>query len=328
MRVLVAGGAGYIGSHMLKALYNSGYETLTLDNLSTGFRDSVHYGDFVQGDLADSDLLREIFSKEKFAGVFHFASSSQVGESIQKPREYYRNNVVNTMNLLDAMLDAGVDKFVFSSSAAVYGSPVYIPIDEKHPTKPISPYGKSKLMVESILSDYYTAHGLRSVCLRYFNAAGADASGELGELHNPETHLIPLVLQAASGRREGITIYGRDGDTIDGTCVRDYVHVEDLCAAHLLAWKHLQSGGIPEVYNLGSGQGFSVKEVVDVTRRVSNQLITVNYGLRRKGDPDVLVASADKARMELGWHPVRSDLDLMVADAWSWEQKQSVKSDV
>jgi len=325
MKVLVAGGAGYIGSHMLKALHITGYETVTLDNLSTGFRDSVHYGDFVHGDLADSDLLRKLFSEEKFDGVFHFASSSQVGESVYNPREYYRNNVINTVNLLDAMLDADVDKFIFSSSAAVYGKPVYIPIDEKHPTQPISPYGKSKLMVETILSDYYKAYNLRSVCLRYFNAAGADSAGELGELHEPETHLIPLILQAASGRREDITIYGLDCGTPDGTCVRDYVHVEDLCAAHLLAWNHLLSGGMPEVFNLGSGQGFSVKEVVDVARRVSKQLFTVREGLRREGDPDVLVATAEKVRMDLGWSPLRSDLELIVTDAWSWEKKQALE---
>jgi len=321
MKLLVVGGAGYIGSHMLKVLYAAGHELLTLDNLSTGHRDAVLYGEFVQGDLADTDFLQCLFRDEKVAGVFHFASSIQVGESMKKPCEYYRNNVVNTLNLLDAMVAAGIDKFIFSSTAAVYGVPLQVPINETHPIQPISPYGKSKAMVESVLADYFHAYGLRSVCLRYFNAAGADPDGDLGERHDPETHLIPLVLQAASGRRKDLTVYGRNYATPDGTCIRDYVHVEDLCVAHLLAWQHLCSGGLPEVFNLGSGQGFSVQQVIDVVRRVTRRPFNVQDGQRRKGDPDVLIASSDKARKELNWKPRRTDLEYIIADAWLQERK-------
>jgi len=322
MTLLVVGGGGYIGSHMLKKLHAHGHETLTLDNLSTGFRDAVRYGDFIQGDLADRDGLKRLFRETRISGVFHFASSIQVGESIRKPGEYYRNNVVNTLNLLDAMLEFDVDKIIFSSTAAVYGNPVHVPIDEDHPILPISPYGKSKAMVESMLEDYHRAYGLRSVCLRYFNAAGADPEGELGERHDPETHLIPIVLQAASGRRESITVYGRDYATADGTCIRDYVHIDDLCAAHLLAWHHLHSGGAPEVFNLGSGQGCSVKEVIDAARRVTGKSFAVLEGVRREGDPDVLVAAPGKACAQLGWKPQRTDINHIIADAWGWEKSR------
>jgi len=325
LKLLVVGGAGYIGSHMLKALHLAGNATVTLDNLSTGHRDAVLYGSFLQGDLANMDFLQHFLHKEAFDGVFHFASSIQVGESMRKPGEYYRNNVVNTLNLLDAMVASGIDKFIFSSTAAVYGAPLQIPIEEGHPIQPISPYGRSKAIVEGILADYYRAYGLRSVCLRYFNASGADPEGELGERHQPETHLIPLALQVASGKREAITIYGRDYGTPDGTCIRDYVHVEDLCSAHLLAWQHLQTGGLPEVFNLGSGEGASVQQVIDVVKKITQRPITVHYGQRREGDPDVLIAASDKAREQLGWRPQRTNLEHIVTDAWAWEQRQGAQ---
>jgi len=319
MKALVVGGAGFIGSHMLKVLHAAGHETLTLDDLSCGFRDAVLFGDFVQGDLADRGFLHSLFERESFDCVFHFASSIQVGESMHNPSKYYRNNVVNTLNLLDAMRLFGVDKLIFSSTAAVYGEPVSVPITESHPILPVSPYGKSKAMVESMLADYHRAYGLRYVCLRYFNAAGADEQGQLGERHDPETHLIPLVLQAALGKRKSITVYGRDYATKDGTCIRDYVHVEDLCSAHLMAWQYLHADGSPRSFNLGNGQGFSVNEVIEVARRVTGRCIRVVDGERREGDPDVLVADSLQAKQVLQWKPLRGDLEKMIGDAWRWE---------
>jgi len=320
MTLLVVGGAGYIGSHMVKALHAAGLETLTLDNLSNGFRDAVQYGEFVQGDLADRVFLQSLFERQSFEGVFHFASSILVGESVRDPAAYYRNNVVNTLNLLDVMRTFDVDKLVFSSTAAVYGEPESVPITEGHPVLPISPYGKSKAMVESILADYQRAYGLRHVRLRYFNAAGADAEGKLGERHEPETHLIPLVLQAASGRRDAVTVFGRDYRTEDGTCIRDYVHVEDLCSAHLLAWEYLCSGGEPRAFNLGNGRGFSVQQVIRTAQQVTGRPIRVLDGERREGDPDVLVADSHDARQVLHWNPQRGELEQIIGDAWRWEQ--------
>jgi len=253
MKVLVVGGAGYIGSHMVKMLSKAGHEVTTLDNLSNGYRDAVKYGKFVEGDIADVNLLDKLFSDTKFDGVMHFASYIQVGESVEKPSMYYRNNVTNTQVLLDAMVEHGIKSFIFSSTAATFGEPEYVPIDEKHPQKPINPYGHSKLMVEQILADFDRAYGLKSVSLRYFNAAGADPDGELGERHIPETHLIPLVLQAASNRRKNIMIFGEDYDTPDGTCIRDYIHIYDLCSAHLLGLEHLVAGGDSKAYNMGNG---------------------------------------------------------------------------
>jgi len=321
MKILVVGGAGYIGSHMLKILHGAGMDVLTLDNLSSGYRDAVRYGDCVQGDLGDTDALHSLFRKHRPEAVFHFASSIQVGESMQSPRKYYRNNVVNTINLLDVMLDYGVNRFVFSSSAAVYGRPERSPIDEAHPIAPLSPYGKSKAMVEQVLEDYASAYGLRSACLRYFNAAGADMEGELGEQHDPETHLIPLILQAISGRRSSVTVFGRDYDTPDGTCIRDYVHVQDLCDAHLLALRFLESSEGCHAFNLGNGQGFSVQQVIDAACRVAGKKIDVIEGERRAGDPDTLIASSAKAHAVLGWQPRRTRLDDIIADAWRWERK-------
>lgn len=323
MKVLVVGGAGYIGAHMVDALVQAGHEVATLDNLSTGHREAVLGGDIIEGDLADCDGLRTLFHLRRFDAVMHFAASALVGESVAKPALYYRNNVSNTLNLLEAMVEAGVKNFVFSSTAAVFGEPESLPIDEAHPKRPINPYGRTKRMVEEMLGDFDAAYGLRSVSLRYFNAAGADPAARIGELHDPETHLIPLVLQAASGRRACVRVFGRDYDTRDGTCVRDYIHVLDLCQAHLLALDHLRRGGESTALNLGNGDGYSVQEVIDVARRVSGRPIRVEDADRRPGDPARLVADASAARRVLGWAPRFGDLETIVGHAWNWERSQA-----
>lgn len=321
MRILLVGGAGYIGSHMGKRLGQLGCQVTTLDNLNSGHRDAVLCGDFVHGDLADQSLLAKLLKPGRFDAVMHFASFIQVSESVQQPAKYYANNVTNTLNLLDAMRSAGVQHFIFSSTAATFGEPQYIPIDEGHPQAPINPYGRSKLMIEQVLEDYDCAYGLKSVCLRYFNAAGADPDGELGERHEPETHLIPLVLQAASGRRADIAVFGRDYDTPDGTCIRDYIHINDLCEAHWLALQSLLKGDGSQRYNLGNGEGFSVQEVIDTAQCVTGRPITVRDAPRRDGDPARLVADATLARKYLGWKPKFTDLETIVMHAWRWEQK-------
>lgn len=320
MKVLVIGGAGYIGSHMVKYLGERGCKVTTLDDLSSGHRDAVLYGEFVQGDFGNSDLLNNILNRG-FDAVMHFASFIQVGESVQNPEKYYRNNVFNTLNLLDAMRAHGINKFIFSSTAATYGEPRNIPIDESHPQLPINPYGRTKLMVEHALGDYDRAYGFKSVCLRYFNAAGADPEGQLGERHEPETHLIPLVLQVCSGRKSHIDVYGRNYDTADGTCIRDYIHINDLCSAHWLALQSLMAGGQSRAYNLGNGQGFSVQEVIDTAVRVTGIQVKVQYAHRRDGDPASLVADATQIRQDLGWQPQYADLTTIVQHAWAWEQK-------
>ena len=317
-KVLVVGGAGYIGSHMVKMLGRQGCDVTTLDDLSSGHRDAVLCGDFVQGDMGDRGVLDAVLARG-FDAVMHFASFIQVGESVQQPAKYYQNNVVNTLGLLDAMRSHGVGRFIFSSTAATFGEPQYSPIDERHPQQPINPYGRTKLMVEQVLADYERAYGLRSVCLRYFNAAGADPEGQLGERHEPETHLIPLVLQAASGRRPHIGVFGRDYDTPDGTCVRDYIHIEDLCSAHGLALQSLMGGAGSQAYNLGNGQGFSVQEVIDTAQQVTGRPIAVVNGPRRAGDPARLVADASLIREKLGWQPRYADLATIVEHAWRWE---------
>lgn len=324
MRILVVGGAGYIGSHMVKMLAAAGHEVVTLDNLSQGYRDAVLYGDFVHADLNDRSALDRVFSEQAFDGVMHFASFIQVGESVTDPAKYYENNVTNTQHLLDAMVKHGVGYFIFSSTAAIFGEPSYSPIDEAHPTTPINPYGRSKLFVEQMLEDYDRAYGLKSVCLRYFNAAGADPEGELGERHEPETHLIPLVLQAASGRRDCINVFGRDYATPDGTCIRDYIHVTDLCEAHLLAIEKLRGTNQSDRFNLGNGNGFSVQAVIDSAIRVTGRQINIVDADRRVGDPAVLVADSRRAKKVLGWTPRFADLDIIVGDAWQWEQKMKV----
>jgi UDP-glucose-4-epimerase GalE len=317
----VCGGAGYIGSHMCKALAAAGLVPVTFDDLSTGHRDSVRWGPLVEGDLLDPASLRAAFADRPVQAVLHFAARSLVAESMREPGLYFRNNVAGTLNLLDAMRAAGVDRLVFSSTAAVYGDPVYTPIDESHPTAPINPYGWSKLMAERAIAEHCRAHGLRAACLRYFNAAGADPDGDTGEGHDPETHLIPNRLRAAlAPGGEPASIFGDDYDTPDGTCVRDYVHVADLCDAHLLALGRLESAPGVHVFNLGGGQGSSVAEVLAVCREVSGAAIPERRMPRRPGDPAVLVASADAARRELGWRP-RYALRDCVAHALAWERK-------
>ncbi|MBU3694978.1 MAG: UDP-glucose 4-epimerase GalE, partial [Rhodocyclaceae bacterium] len=283
--------------------------------------DAVLHGELVVGDIGDRAVLDAVLGAQRFDAVMHFAASIEVGESVRNPAAYYRNNVGATLTLLEALRDHDVNTLIFSSTAAIFGDPAYSPIDERHPTAPINPYGRSKLMVEQMLDDHRRAYGLRSVCLRYFNAAGADPDGDLGERHDPETHLIPLVLQAASGRRAEIAVFGRDYHTPDGTCVRDYIHVSDLCEAHWLALQALMSGHPGGAYNLGNGEGFSVQQVIDTARRVTGRPIPQRDAERRPGDPERLVADARRAREELGWRPARADLETIIADAWLWETR-------
>ena len=317
-RILVVGGAGFIGSHMMKTLVKAGHDAVAFDNLSTGHADAVIYGDLVEGDLANPDHIKDVLTNGHFDGVMHFASNIEVGESVTDPRKYYINNVTNTPNLIHAMMDQGLNNLIFSSTAAVYGTPEYTPIDEDHPCRPIKPYGKTKYMIESVLSDYRDAYGFASTALRYFNAAGADPDGELGERHEPESHLIPLVIQAVQGQRPDIKVYGPDYNTRDGTCIRDYVHVTDLCDAHLLAMDQLLGGSHGSVYNLGNGEGFSVREVIETVREISGIEFRVTETNRRAGDPAVLVANASRAKAELEWQPTLGSIDTIVRDAWNF----------
>lgn len=319
MALLVTGGAGYIGSHLVKGLVRSGYHPIVLDNLSEGHRKAIHGGHLVEGDLRHFDKLHHLFSSFRIDAVFHLAARCYVRESVEDPQRYYLNNVFGTLNLLRAMLEFDVKQMIFSSSAAIYGTPDYLPIDERHPCKPISPYGKSKFYIEEIMLDYARAHGLTPVILRYFNAAGADPDGDMGEAHRIETHLIPLVLKVALKQAQEVEIYGTDYPTGDGTCVRDYIHVTDLAKAHVLAFeKHYKD---PQVFNLGSGRGFSVKEVVEVCRKVTGAEIKTVDAPRQPGDPPSLVASSDRARNELGWEPQLGTLQTMVETAWHWHQR-------
>jgi len=321
--VLVVGGAGYIGSHMVKLLAERGHAVVTLDDLSTGYRDAVVRGDFVKASIADRAGLDAVFRSRHFDAVMHFASFIQVGESVVEPAKYYANNLCNTLNLLDAMVQGGVKRFIFSSTAAIFGEPEAVLIAESHPQRPMNPYGRTKWMVEQALGDYDRAYGLKSVCLRYFNAAGADPGGELGERHEPETHLIPLVLQVASGRRREIAIYGDDYPTPDGTCVRDYIHIVDLCEAHLLALDALVMDERTRAYNLGNGTGFSVRQVIEAARRATGHPIPAKIQPRRAGDPARLVADSARAKAELGWKPRFDDLETIISHAWAWERKSA-----
>lgn len=318
MRVLVTGGAGYIGSHAAEALARSGHEPVVLDNLSTGHRWAVKWGPFVEGDLASLEVLSRILEEQQIETVMHFAACLLVGESVRDPRKYFWNNVVNTLRLLDAMLNAGVKRIIFSSSAATYGNPEKIPMPEDHPQRPVNPYGETKLMMERALEWYGRAYGLGWIALRYFNAAGADLEGRLGEDHDPETHLIPLIIQAALGRRPYVEIYGTDYPTPDGTAIRDYIHVTDLAEAHVQALEFLARGGKSMALNLGTGQGHSVREVIDTVGKVSPQPVPVRNGPRRAGDPPVLVADARQAARLLGWRPQHSGLEAIVQSAWNW----------
>lgn len=324
-KILVTGGAGYIGSHAVLALQQSDYEVVILDNLVYGhqdFVDRVLHAELAIGDTSDRALLDDLFRKHSFAAVMHFAAYAYVGESVQTPDKYYRNNVVGTLTLLEAMQAAGIKQFVFSSTCATYGNPQQIPITEDHPQNPINPYGATKLMVERILQDFDVAYGLKSVCFRYFNAAGADPEARLGEDHNPETHLIPLVLMAALGKRQSVSIFGLDYPTPDGTCIRDYIHVTDLATAHVLGLNYLLQGGDSDVFNLGNGNGFSVKQVIDTAKQVTGREIAVVESDRRPGDPPVLVGSSNKAMNILSWQPQYADLEKILTHAWRWHQQR------
>ena len=320
MNVLVTGGAGYIGSHTVKALKEAGHYVVVFDDLSTGHRESVAGVPFVQGDVTRREDLLDALKRYSIDAVMHFAAKSLVGESMQDPAKYYVNNVAGGVTLLEALREAGVGTIIFSSTAAVYGEPESIPIPEEHPLRPTSVYGRTKLMFEQMLEDYRRVYGLRYAALRYFNAAGADPGGQIGEDHDPETHLIPIVLQAALGQREAVTIFGTDYDTPDGTCIRDYIHVTDLADAHVLALEALKAGGPGGVYNLGNGNGFSVRQVIEAAERVVGAKIPVKEGDRRPGDPAVLVASSARAQRELGWKPRFTDLDEIVRTAWQWHR--------
>ena len=318
--ILIVGGAGYIGSHMCKYLANNGYNPIVFDNLVYGHRQAVRFGPFIEGSIGDSKLIRHLLSEYRIAAVMHFAAFCYVGESVTEPAKYYRNNVVNTFNLLEAMVEKNVNNFIFSSSCATYGEPAEIPITEQHPQNPINPYGRTKFMVEQILDDFKDAYGLESVCLRYFNAAGADPDGELGEDHEPETHLIPLVLQTAIGQTAAINIFGDDYPTRDGTCIRDYIHINDLAQAHFLALEKLLNGQPGGKYNLGNGNGYSVKEVIKVARNITGKPIPSKIVERRPGDPAILIGSSEKAVRELGWKPQFSNLDTIIETAWRWHR--------
>jgi len=319
MTVLVTGGAGYIGSHTVRALLQAGYPVVVYDNLSTGHRQAVaERASFVQGDIQDASVLEAVCRERQVSAVIHFAAASLVGESMTDPAKYYRNNVAGTLQLLQSLRRCGVNKLVFSSTAAVYGEPSVWPIQEDQPTQPTNVYGRTKLMIEEMLRDFDQAYGFRYVSLRYFNAAGAAENGSIGEDHTPETHLIPLVLKTALGQRERVQIYGTDYDTPDGTCIRDYIHVEDLATAHVLAVQQLLMGGASRMYNLGSESGFSVRQVIDTARTVTGRTIKVQETARRAGDPKALVASSEKIRTELGWNPQKSNLQTIVAAAWKW----------
>ena len=323
--ILITGGLGYIGSHVNKLLSSRGYSTLVLDNLVSGSRAACKWGDFVECDLEDKDKLREIFETYDIGAVMHFAAFTEVADSVKHPDKYMQNNYWNTVNLLDVMREFGVGKFIFSSTAAVYGTPLSIPIKESHPLNPINPYGESKVRVEEELSKRSHEYGLRYVSLRYFNAAGDDVDKEIGEEHDPETHLIPLILDAAIGKRDCI-IFGDDYPTPDGTCIRDYVHVEDLAQAHLLAYEYLKDGGCSDVFNLGHGTGFSVKQVIMECMKVTGIKFEVEIGERRVGDPSILVADSTKIKEKLGWMPVNSSLTNIVNTAWRWHLKLNFKN--
>jgi len=319
-KVLVTGGAGYIGSHACKALRAAGHTPVTFDNFSTGWRDAVKFGPAEEGDLLDRARLDEVFATHRPDAVMHFAAFSQVGEAMEKPGLYWRNNVMGSLNLVEAAVAAGCMDFVFSSTCATYGEHDNVVLDEETPQQPLNAYGASKRAIEEILRDFEAAHGLRHVIFRYFNVAGADPDGEVGEHHRPETHLIPVMLEAVDGTRPGLTIHGTDYDTPDGTCIRDYVHVCDLVDAHVLGLDWLRAGKPSRVFNLGTGTGFSVRQVIDASRAVTNREVPHAEGPRRAGDATKLVSGSTRAESELGWHPTRSTMPQMITDAWLWHR--------
>ena len=319
--ILVTGGAGYIGSHVNKLLYKNGYETVVVDNLITGHAEAVKWGTLEIADLGDLDRLKQLFDKYRFDTVFHFAAFAYVGESVKEPAKYYRNNVINTINLLDAMREYDCKRIIFSSSCATYGIPESVPIKEDTPQKPINPYGRTKLMMEQTLGDYNEAYNIDYCCLRYFNAAGADPDGEIGENHDPETHLIPHILDAAADESKSASIYGTDYPTADGSCIRDYIHVNDLADAHVRAMDHLVGGNKSCCINLGNGTGFSVLEVVDAVKRVTGKDVRMEISPRRPGDPPELIGSNELAGKLFGWEPQFKDIDTIISHAWLWHQK-------
>jgi len=319
--VLVTGGAGYVGAHGCKALAEAGYQPVVYDNLVHGHEKAVQWGPLERGELSDRARLDEVFGRHKPQAVMHFAAFTAVGESVADPGKYYRNNVAGSLSLFEATVAHGVGKLVFSSTAATYGLPARIPITEEEPNNPINPYGRSKLMVEQMLFDFERAHGLKSAIMRYFNAAGASPDGEIGEIHDPETHLIPLALDAIVGRGPALTVFGTDYPTPDGTCIRDYIHVGDLADAHVRALDRLADGAVTRAYNLGTGSGVSVREILDAAERITGRAVPHRFGPRREGDPPVLVSDASRARGELGWQPQMSDIDTIVATAWAWHQR-------
>ncbi|WP_019536889.1 UDP-glucose 4-epimerase GalE [Paenibacillus ginsengihumi] len=320
MAILVTGGAGYIGSHTVAELLAKSEEVIVVDNLQQGHREALLGGKLYVGDIRDKDFLDTVFKENPIEAVIHFAANSLVGESMQNPGKYYHNNVYGTLCLLEKMNEYGVNKIVFSSTAATYGEPENVPIVESDRTLPTNAYGETKLAMEKMMRWFDTAHGIKYVSLRYFNAAGAHESGDIGEDHSPETHLVPIILQVALGQRPHISIFGDDYATPDGTCIRDYIHVTDLADAHILAVEKLRAGGESGVYNLGNGKGFSVKEVVEIARRVTGHAIPAVTEARRAGDPAVLVASSERARTELGWKPSRDSLESIIASAWQWHK--------
>ena len=323
--ILVTGGAGYIGSHVIRLLRKNGFHPVVYDNLSGGFKDFVSGFDFIEGDIGDFDKVMFVLKKYDIQCVMNFASFIAVGESVQNPLKYYENNVAKTLTLFKAMLQSNIKQFIFSSSAAVYGNPDVVPIPEESPMKPESPYGKTKYSIEEVLKDLTVSDSFHAMSLRYFNAAGADESGQIGESHVPETHLIPLVIRAVLDDSYTVTIYGTDYDTPDGTCIRDYIHVNDLGDAHVLALKKLIETNQSDVFNLGNGKGFSVKEVIASVRRVTGRDFKVQEGQRRKGDPAILVASSKKVKLQLQWQPHYTHIDSIVATAWKWESQQKRK---
>ncbi|MER8842446.1 UDP-glucose 4-epimerase GalE [Mesorhizobium sp. M0913] len=326
--ILVTGGAGYIGSHTCKALAKAGYQPIVFDNMISGHREAVRWGPLEIGDILDRVRLDCVIQQYRPTAVVHFAAFAYVGESVVDPAKYYRNNVAGSLSLLDAMRDHGIDRIVFSSTCATYGVPQNLPITEETEQKPINPYGNSKLVVEQMIREFGRAYGLRWIALRYFNAAGADLGGEIGEDHFPETHLIPLVLDAATGRRPDVTVFGTDYDTKDGTCVRDYIHAADLAEAHILALKGLDAGLTSQAFNLGNGNGFSVLEVIEAAKSISGLDIPTVNGPRRAGDPATLICDASKARDLLGWEPKVSDLGKIIQTAWGWHQRKGSHRDL
>lgn len=318
--VLVTGGAGYIGSHACKVLRASGYVPVTYDNLSTGWADAVKFGPLERGELTDRETLEDVFARYRPAAVMHFAALSQVGEAMREPGKYWHNNVAGSLSLIEAAVAAGCLNFVFSSTCATYGDQDGVVLDESSAQMPLNAYGASKRAIEDILRDFEASHGLKSVIFRYFNVAGADPEAEVGEHHRPETHLIPLMLEAIDGKRPALTVFGTDYDTPDGTCIRDYVHVMDLVEAHVLGLKWLEAGKGSRVFNLGTGTGFSVREVIDQSRAVTNRPVPFEEGPRRPGDAVRLVSGSTRAERELGWRPSRSTMDAMIADAWRWHR--------